>query len=83
AETAPDLIILNLTMPGLDGFEVLKRLRAHPATTRVPILVLSGATEADAQAAIQLGADDFLAKPVSPRMLVSAIHALLGRRPSG
>lgn len=82
-ETAPDLIILNLTMPGLDGFEVLKRLRAYPATARVPILILSGATEADAQAAIQLGADDFLAKPVSPRMLVSAVRSLVGRRLNG
>ncbi len=73
----PDVVVLDLMLPGLDGFEVCRRLRAESA---VPILILSARdTEVDRVVGLEIGADDYLAKPFSLRELVARIRALLRR----
>jgi len=82
--TLPDLLILDLRMPESDGIEVLKRLRADDAMADVGVLVLSGAVRnADREAAFAAGADDFLAKPFSPRELAETVAGLVGQRHAG
>jgi DNA-binding response OmpR family regulator len=78
----PDLILLDLMLPGIDGFEVCRRLRANLATANLPILILSAKTqEADKQLAAQLGANNYLAKPYRRAELLAAIQALLPNQP--
>jgi DNA-binding response OmpR family regulator len=77
---APDLVVLDVSMPRLDGYEVLRRIRERSA---VPVMMLTvRAGEDDVVRALDLGADDHLAKPFSPRTLLARIRALL-RRSSG
>ncbi|MBI5240197.1 MAG: Flp pilus assembly complex ATPase component TadA [Elusimicrobia bacterium] len=77
----PDLVLLDLMMPGLDGFAVIKRLRADPATARLPVIVLTAMSEAESQAlSLELGADDYLAKPFHPRVLRARVQALFRRQ---
>lgn len=76
-EARPDLVVLDLMLPGLDGFEVCRRLRAESA---VPILILSARdTEIDRVVGLEIGADDYLTKPFSLRELLARIRALLRR----
>ena len=78
AQQAPDLIVLDVLMPELDGTEVCRRLRAEGS--RIPILFLSSrADEIDRVLGLELGGDDYLAKPFSPRELVARVKALLRR----
>src|SRR5437867_6259834 len=81
---APDLIVLDLMLPGIDGLEVTRRLRAEPAWSAVPIIMLTAkADEVDRVVGLELGADDYVAKPFSPRELVARVRAVLRRaRPS-
>ncbi|MCS7251504.1 MAG: response regulator [Thermoflexus sp.] len=81
AETEqPDLIILDIMMPDIDGLEVCRRLRANPKLSRIPILMFTAkAAVADKIAGFQAGADDYLTKPVHPAELVSRVEALLQR----
>jgi two-component system phosphate regulon response regulator PhoB len=75
-----DLIVLDLMMPGIDGLEVCRRLRADPRTSRVPVIMLTAkATEADRIVGLELGADDYITKPFSPRELVARVKAILRR----
>jgi pilus assembly protein CpaE len=77
----PDLIILDIMLPGIDGFEVCHRLRAEPQTVHLPILMLSGkAQETDKATGMKVGADDYVTKPVAPRELISRIESLLARK---
>src|SRR5437867_9641967 len=79
-EARPDLLILDLTLPGLDGFELCRRIRKQPETARLPILVLSGrAEEVDRVVMLELGADDYVTKPFSPKELVARVKTLLRR----
>ncbi|HZU26113.1 MAG TPA: response regulator transcription factor [Bryobacteraceae bacterium] len=72
-----DLVILDVMMPGLDGFEVLKRLRRQ---SRVPVLMLTArAEDVDRIVGLELGADDYLSKPFNPRELAARIKAILRR----
>lgn len=72
-----DLLILDVMLPGIDGFEVLRRVRAHSA---VPVLMLSAkGGENDRVVGLDLGADDYLSKPFSPRELISRMRAVLRR----
>lgn len=81
AETAPDLVLLDVMMPGLSGIDVCRALRARPETAGLPVILLTARSqEADVQAGFRAGADDYMTKPFSPRELVSRIDALLGRR---
>jgi DNA-binding response OmpR family regulator len=79
ADRPPDLVILDLMLPGLDGREVCRRFRA---ASDVPIIMLTARTaEADRVEGLELGADDYVAKPFSPRELVARARAVLRRRP--
>jgi len=76
-----DLIILDIMMPDMDGFEVLTRLKKNPETRHVPVLVLSGYTEVDSVArCIQLGAEDYLSKPLNGVLLQARLGACLEKK---
>jgi two-component system alkaline phosphatase synthesis response regulator PhoP len=79
-----DLVILDVMLPGMDGWEVLKRLRADARTAQVPILMLTAkGDETEKVLGLELGADDYLTKPFSPKELAARVRALLRRRQSG
>lgn len=79
-EAAPDLIVLDVMLPELDGTEVCKQLRRDPATARTPIIMLTAkAGEIDRVLGLELGADDYVTKPFSPRELVLRVRGLLRR----
>lgn len=79
-DRAPDLIILDLMLPGLDGLEVCRALRASPGTRALPIIMLTARSEeSDRVAGLELGADDYVTKPFSPNELVARVGALLRR----
>lgn len=81
ARQPPDLILLDITMPGLSGYEVCARLKAEAATRSVPVIFLSGFSMADdRRAAYEAGAEDFLAKPFDPAELRDKVKAALGGR---
>lgn len=76
----PDLLILDLMLPELDGLEVCKRLRSNPDTATLPIIMLTAkAEESDTVIGLELGADDYVTKPFSPKTLVARVKALLRR----
>ena len=76
----PDLIILDLMLPGLSGLELCRTLRERAETARLPILMLTAkAGEADRVVGLEMGADDYLTKPFSPRELVARVKAILRR----
>jgi len=76
-----DVILLDIMMPGLDGFEVLKRLKNNAATHHIPVLMLSSADEIDTVVrCIQLGADDFLPKPFNTTLLMARLESSLSRK---
>jgi len=76
----PSLVVLDLMLPGLDGLEVCKILRRKEKTSRIPILMLTArGEEADRVLGLELGADDYVVKPFSPRELVLRIRAILRR----
>jgi two-component system alkaline phosphatase synthesis response regulator PhoP len=76
----PSLVILDLMMPGMSGLEVCRVLRGQDETAKLPILMLTAkAAEADRVLGLELGADDYLAKPFSPRELVARVRAILRR----
>ena len=77
----PDLLVLDLMLPGLDGLELARILKREPATARVPIVMLTAkGEELDRIVGLELGADDYIAKPFSPREVVLRIKAVLRRR---
>jgi two-component system alkaline phosphatase synthesis response regulator PhoP len=79
-EERPDLVILDLMLPEMDGLEVCKRLRADPKTSTLPIIVLTAkGEETDKIVGLELGADDYVTKPFSPKELVARVKALLRR----
>jgi DNA-binding response OmpR family regulator len=76
----PDLVILDRMLPGLDGLEICRALRADPALGAIPILMLTArAEETDRIAGFETGADDYVTKPFSPKELVARVGALLRR----
>jgi CheY-like chemotaxis protein len=78
---APDVIILDLNLPGIDGYSVLAQLRSRPATRDIPIMVLTAKGDEDNEVRVfELGADDFVTKPFRARSLTARIEAVLGRR---
>src|SRR3954451_3725884 len=80
-ETLPDLIVLDVMMPKLDGYEVTRALRAEESTSRIPIILLTARVQdADVQKGFDAGADDYVRKPFSPQELRSRVQAILGRR---
>ena len=76
----PDLVVLDLMLPGVDGTEVARRLRADPATAALPIVMLTAKSEeTDVIVGLSLGADDYVTKPFSPKVLVARVQAILRR----
>jgi DNA-binding response OmpR family regulator len=77
---APDVIILDLNLPGLDGYGVLAQLRSRPATKEIPVMVLTAKGDEDNEVRVfELGADDFVTKPFRARSLTARLEAVLGR----
>jgi two-component system alkaline phosphatase synthesis response regulator PhoP len=75
----PDLIVLDIMMPKLDGYETCKRLKADAETQDVPVILLSAkGRNIDQKVGFEVGADDYITKPFSPRKLVERINAILG-----
>jgi type II secretory ATPase GspE/PulE/Tfp pilus assembly ATPase PilB-like protein/CheY-like chemotaxis protein len=78
---APDVIVLDLNLPGLDGYTVLSQLRSRQHTREIPVIVLTAKGDEDNEVRVfELGADDFLTKPFRARALSARLEALLGRR---
>lgn len=80
AKEQPDLIVLDLMLPGMDGLEVCKRLKLTPSFQQIPIIMLTAKGEViDKVLGLELGADDYMTKPFSPRELIARIKARLRR----
>jgi two-component system phosphate regulon response regulator PhoB len=76
----PDMVILDLMLPGIDGLEVCRRLKSHPKTEQIPIVILSAkGEEADIVTGLELGADDYITKPFSGKVLVARVRRVLRR----
>ncbi len=76
----PDVVVLDLMLPGLDGLEVCRQLRRESATRRLPVIMLTArGEEVDRVVGLELGADDYVVKPFSPRELIARIRAVLRR----
>lgn len=74
----PDLIILDIMLPGLDGYEICHRLRQKPENVTLPILMLSAkARQDDRNIGLRMGADDYLTKPADPSVIVTKVETLL------
>jgi CheY-like chemotaxis protein len=78
---APDIVVLDLNLPGKDGYSVLSELRARPATARLPVIVLTAKGDEDNEVRVfELGADDFLSKPFRAKALSKRLEVVLGRK---
>ena len=84
ARERPDLVILDLNLPKIDGWEVCRKLKGDPATRGIPIIMLTAAhaNVDDAQIGLGLGADEYVAKPFVRAVLLHNVERLLGREPS-
>jgi two-component system, cell cycle response regulator DivK len=79
-ELLPDLILMDLSIPGIDGWEATQRLKAHPATAHIPVVVLTAhAMKGDEQLARAKGADDYITKPIDETLLFKTIERFLQR----
>ncbi len=76
-----DLVLLDLMLPGLNGLEVCRTMKSHAATSNIPIIMVTAkGEEADIVTGLELGADDYITKPFSPRVLIARVKAVLRRR---
>ena len=76
----PDLVVLDIMMPKLDGYEVCKAIKSNPSTKQTPVILLSAkGRNVDQKLGFDVGADDYITKPFSPRKLVERINQLLGQ----
>lgn len=79
--SVPDLVLLDLMLPGVDGLEVCRVLKRNPPTSKVPIIMLTAkGEEADIVTGLELGAEDYITKPFSPKVLLARIRTVLRRR---
>jgi two-component system phosphate regulon response regulator PhoB len=77
----PDLVVLDLMLPGIDGIEVCRRLKADQQTRFIPVVMVTAkGEEADVVTGLELGADDYLTKPFSPKVLIARLRAVIRRR---
>jgi len=75
-----DLIVLDIMLPGIDGFEICHRLRAEPQTAQLPILMLSAkAQEVDKATGLKVGANDYITKPADPSEIINRVRTLLAQ----
>lgn len=80
SQEKPDLIVLDIMMPKLDGYETCKALKSNPVTKNIPVILLSAkGRNVDQKVGFEVGADDYISKPFSPRKLVERINAILGQ----
>ena len=80
-ERVPDLIVLDVMMPKLDGYELTRQLRAEESLHAIPVILLTARSqESDVSRGFEVGADDYLKKPFNPDELVARVRAVLGRR---
>jgi two-component system, cell cycle response regulator DivK len=80
-ELQPGVILMDIAMPGIDGWEATRRLKADPQTASIPVVALTAhAMAEDRQRAVDAGCESYLAKPVEPRRVVEEVERLLGRR---
>lgn len=78
ASTRPDVVLLDVLMPGIDGFEVCRKIKSNPATTHVPVVMISNLDQSqDRVKALEAGADDFITKPVNPSSLMARVRSLV------
>jgi len=79
----PDLVLLDLMLPGIDGLEVCRRLKGDVSTRDIPVIMVTArGDEGDVVAGLELGADDYILKPFSPRVLAARVGAVLRRKPA-
>ena len=79
----PDLVLLDLMLPGIDGLEVCRRLKGDVSTRDIPVIMVTArGDEEDVVAGLELGADDYILKPFSPRVLAARVGAVLRRKPA-
>lgn len=84
AVNPPELILLDLMLPGMDGLSACRRLRADEKTKTMPVIMLTAkGSEADVVTGLELGADDYIPKPFSPRVLLARVRAILRRTDAG
>lgn len=77
----PDLVVLDLILPGIDGLEVCRRLKSNAATRQIPVMMLTAKTkESDIVTGLELGAEDYVTKPFSPKILLARIRNILRHR---
>jgi two-component system phosphate regulon response regulator PhoB len=77
----PDLILLDLMLPGMDGLEACRVLKSHPKTGEIPVVMLTAkGEESDVVAGLEIGADDYITKPFSPRVVLARVRAVLRRQ---
>jgi DNA-binding response OmpR family regulator len=75
----PDLILMDVMMPALDGYEACRRLKENPSTAHIPVLMLSAKSQqAERKAGLECGAEDYVCKPFTPKDLVAQINEVLG-----
>lgn len=80
-EATPDLVLLDISLPGMSGFDLLEQLRHNPATRKLPVVMLTAhGREVEKEKGMALGADDYITKPFSTRTLLQRVQALLGAR---
>lgn len=80
----PDLVVLDIMLPGLNGFDVCRRIKSNPELKKIPVIIISAKSdELDIVLGLELGADDYVAKPFSPKVLFSRVKAVLRRGASG
>jgi two-component system alkaline phosphatase synthesis response regulator PhoP len=80
AETVPDLILLDIMMPELNGFEVCKKLKNNPLTSYIPVIFLTAKeNEIDEILGLEIGADDYILKPISPRKVIARVKSVIRR----
>jgi CheY-like chemotaxis protein len=75
----PDIIVLDMRMPGMDGIAIARRLKANPDTSKIPILAVSGVAHVQAEA-LEAGCEGFFLKPIRPSVLIEQIELLLAER---
>ena len=79
---APELILMDMSLPGVDGWDATRRIKAEPATRAIPVIALTAhAMSGDREKALEAGCDDFDSKPVDLARLLGKIEALLARKP--
>ena len=80
-QESPDLIVLDLMLPGMDGLSLCRKLKSQESTKHIPIIMLTARTEdSDVVSGLEVGADDYITKPFSPRVLVARVRALLRKQ---